>query len=108
MIRIKEIDLSQIVKTNPTLCDEIKSLLEVWRFEFSTPTNRQELCKKISDYIGRDVMDRTTHDMVDKQEFCFVINCCGKEYPLLEYARNSILLDRKDKLMKIKQKYENR
>jgi len=108
MIRTREIDFSNVVKTNMSRTEHIKedieNLVRQLAFELPTKENRKIMCDIIGNYLGEEIIDRTTDKMVDDGTYFFLVRIGNKEYPLISYIENIVTIDRKKKILKLKSK----
>ena len=80
----------------------VDGILKQYAFEFATPTMRKKLCYEIGRYLNEEIIDRTTDEMVDNHTFNLTVKINDKEYPLMKYIDEIELIERKNKLLKIK------
>lgn len=107
MFNIKEIDFSEVTKPNnrvKNVKDDIDELVQQFIFQIPTPDVRKHMCNIISQYLDVEIIDRTTDEMVHKGIYFFLVKVNDKEISLLKYVDNIVSVERKNKIIKIKQK----
>lgn len=105
--RFREIDFSNTIKKDEKISsikDQIIELMRCYQFEFSSPENRKSMCHHISSYLEKEVIDKTTLEMAEKDIFVFNVKIGDKEYPLVTYLDYLEIIERRYKIQKIKSK----
>jgi len=80
---------------------DIKEILNRYLFEFNIEKTRNQICNDLSVYLNRNVIDKTTPQMVQNQQFDFRVKVNGTYIKLSEYLNIMILIERKEKINKI-------
>ena len=109
VIRIRENDFSEPIrptyhnKKAQVMIKEIEDLVNHFQFSFPDEKNRRVICNIISSYLEVEIVDRTTNEMMDNNgEHNFLVKVDGQEFPLVKYIYNLEMIERKNKLLKIK------
>ena len=80
---------------------DIKEILNRYLFEVNTEKTRNQICNDLSVYLNRNVIDKTTPEMVQNQQFDFRVKVNGTYIKLDEYLSMIVLIERKEKIDKI-------
>ena len=101
IIKKTEITKSQVVKYLD-IKEQIKDLMLGYRFEFNTKEVRNQMANHISLLLDKEVVDKTTEQMLNYSSYYFVVKVDNNEYPLSKYLLH---YERLKKIKKL-QKYE--
>lgn len=110
IISITESDFSEVVRPNTyhnkkasVMIKEIEELVNRFAFSFPDYETRKTICYLVSTYIEREIIDKTTDEMMmNNGEMSLFVKYNDKEYPLVQYIYNLEMVERKNKLLKIK------
>ena len=109
VIKITESDFSESVrptyhnKKAQVMIKEIEGIVNEFQFSFPDKENRRIICHLISSYLEVEIIDRTTNEMMDNNgEHNFLVKVDDREYPLVQYIYSLEMIERKNKLLKIK------
>jgi hypothetical protein len=101
MIIKTEINKSQVVKYLD-IRNQIKDLILRYSFEFNTEKVRNQIANDISLLLDKEVVDKTTEQIIYNNNYYFVVKVDNNEYPLSKYLLH---YERLKKIKKL-QKYE--
>ena len=105
IIKSKGINFPKSIKPNPkNIKDDIIKIFEMHLWEMNSRYSRQTLCNQISNYLHKEIIDKTTNKEMNNNIYNFIIMINNKEMPLMTYADNIISMDRRDKILNIKRK----
>ena len=82
--------------------NQIFEIIKQYRYELNTKHVRDHMCVALSAVLQIEVIDETTPEMIDKNQFYFSVMVKDKKYSMYEYLDNMIIIQRKLKLEKIK------
>lgn len=83
---------------------DIKEIMERYFFELNTEQTRKKMCNDLSLYLNREIIDKTTHKMIQYNQFDFRIKVNEMYIGLNEYLNMVTLIERKEKINKIMKK----
>ena len=104
MIRIREVDFSEVVRPLSTIEGDIEDILSPYVFEINTKETREQMCYAISRYLNLTVIDKSTDYIINRGSYFFLVQIDGEEIPLKTFIDNIISIERRKKILKIKSK----
>ncbi len=97
MIIKTEINKSQVVKYLD-IKEQLEDIIFSYKFEFNTEEVRNQMANNISLLLDKEVVDKTTKQMIIYGSYYFVVKVDNNEYSLSEYL---LLYERLEKIKKI-------
>ena len=99
---INHLEISRHNKKVHQIKKDIEIILQDYAFKLSNPEIRKSMCHTLSIYLEKEVVDETTDKMVDEGSLFFVVKADDKEYPLITYIEQLEIIERRNKILKIK------
>jgi hypothetical protein len=84
--------------------NDINNILLNYQYEFNTPDIRLELASKIGQYLDREIVDRTTQQLVDNNTYNLAVKIEDKEYSIFQYLTHLKLIQSFELIFKINSK----
>lgn len=104
LIRTRKIDFSEVVTPLSTIERDIEDILSPYVFEINTKETREQMCYVISRYLNLTVIDKSTNYIINKGSYFFLVQIDGEEIPLKTFIDNIISIERRKKILKLKNK----